>query len=205
MGILFCKIAEMKYYKGINENDMPGIYGGSFVRETGEAHEEFNFLPVMAEDGREYCYGFVETKGQNNKRNQLHIENIDGCGMLKEEERASDVLVIWCATTALNETSVIGWYKHADVFRFYQEIDFSAYTSKYYDGIKIYNILANKEDCVLLPKHIRHNYIWNAPVPKSHTYGFGQSMLWYAGDEKAKTFINRLVNNINEYSGENWV
>lgn len=202
MKILFCKIAEMKYYKGISEKDKP-FNGGSFVRETGEGLEEFNFYPVCADDGNEYCFGFVETKQTRGKSNELHIEKIAGCELLKNDESVDDVLVVWCATTNLNETSIVGWYKHATVYRYYQEIDFSGHTDKY--DIKYFNIFAKKEDCVLIPESDRHYHIWDAPVAKKRTYGFGQSMMWYASEEKAKPYLEKLVRQINEYDGENWI
>ena len=114
-----------------------------------------------------------------------------------------DVLVVWCATTDLNETSVVGWYKHATVYRYYEEIDFSDITDKY--DWKSYNVIAKKDDCVLLPQGIRHNHIWDSPVSKKNTYGFGQSLIWYASEEKAQPYISKLVKQIDEYKGENWV
>ena len=65
------------------------------------------------------------------------------------------------------------------------------------------NIISSR--CVLLPEDQRHRHIWDAPVAKKRTYGFGQSMIWYAREEKAQSYISKLVMNINEYSGNNWV
>ena len=64
MRILFCNIAWMKEYRG---KDTP-LNGGSYVDETGDAHEKYNFTPVNME-GREglYCLGFFETKSHNGK------------------------------------------------------------------------------------------------------------------------------------------
>lgn len=81
MRILFCNIAWMKEYRGNEDgNDIP-VNGGSFVDETGDAHEKYNFTPVNIE-GKEglYCLGFFETKSHNGKDvNQMRIENIAGC------------------------------------------------------------------------------------------------------------------------------
>lgn len=200
MKILFCKVSAMKYYKGkILGKDEP-YNGGSYVLEHGEGHEQYNFDPVTLEDGEDYCLGFVETKATRaNKINELHIEKIDGCEKLKGVSEVNDVLVVWCATTDLNETSVVGWYNHATVYRNYQYADFdSGYT-------QAFNVLGKKEHCVLLPTGTRHLHIWDAPVAKKRTYGFGQSLVWYAREENAQAYIHRLALQIEQYTGENWV
>ncbi|HCS11652.1 MAG TPA: hypothetical protein DIV40_09365 [Clostridiales bacterium] len=199
MRILFCKVSCMKYYKGASDKDIP-YNGGSYVDEHGYGHEEYNFEPVDCEDGKTYCLGFVETKSTSkSKINELHIENISGCELLKNDEFVEDVLVVWCATTDLNETSVVGWYKNATVFRNYEEQRFD-------NGyIQHFNVIAEKNNCVLLPEEQRHRHIWDAPVAKKRMYGFGQSLIWYAKEEKAQNYISKLVKNIDEYSGDNWV
>ena len=106
---------------------------------------------------------------------------------------------MWCATTNYNETSVVGWYKNATVYRNYQILEFD-------DGyIQDYNIIAKKEDCVLLPRGERHRSTWNVLTARKNKVGFGQSLIWYAREEKAQNFINKLKNSIEEYDGENWL
>ena len=127
MKILFCNIAWMDYYKGIvNGIDEPKN-GGSYVAENGDAHEAYNFECVkLGEDvgypEGEYCLGFVETKATNgNTRNQLNIEKIAGCELCKKENEVDDVLVVYCAKypdSLVQETYVVGWYKHATVYRY---------------------------------------------------------------------------------------
>ena len=51
MRILFCKIAHMKYYKGICNNDKP-YNGGDYVKKTGKANEQYNFAPVSVDDNK---------------------------------------------------------------------------------------------------------------------------------------------------------
>ena len=60
MRILFCKISAMKYYKGVIPGKDEAFNGGSFVKEHGEGNEQYNFDPVISEDGQAYCLGFVE-------------------------------------------------------------------------------------------------------------------------------------------------
>ena len=200
MRILFCKISSMKYYKGVVPGKDEPFNGGSYVDEHGEGHEQYNFDAVLCNDGNEYCFGFVETKTTRaNKRNVLHIENIDGCESMKNEPFVDDILVVWCATTDLNETSIVGWYKNATVFRKYEEIEFGP------DYVQSYNVLAEKDDVVLLPVGERHRFIWNAPVSKKRGYGFGQSMIWYAQEEAAQNYVEKIASQILNYCGENWI
>ena len=201
MRILFCKIAFMKYYKGVQENVDEPRNGGSYVTENRDGGEVYNFDAVSLE-GREgeYCLGFVETKStRKDRKNELHIEKIQGCEALKNEEAVEDVLVVWCATTPHEETSIMGWYHHATVYRHYQQCDFGN------DFVQDYNVIAKKDDCVLLPEGTRRRYIWDAPVSKKRTYGFGQSLIWYAQEENAKPYIEKLIKQIQEYDGENWI
>ncbi len=97
MRILFCKIASMKYYKGVQEGIDEPHNGGSYVAENGRGMEERNFLSVFDRFEKEtYCRGFVETKSTvKDRKNELHIENIRGCELLKKEDTVEDVLVVW--------------------------------------------------------------------------------------------------------------
>lgn len=105
MKILFCNIAWMKYYKGVQDYDIP-VNGGSHIKEHKDGGEVFNFDPVEDEaDGCSYYYGYVETKfnkkpvdkSSEKQHNELHIENIEGCAWMSEERMVEDVLVIFCA------------------------------------------------------------------------------------------------------------
>lgn len=209
--LVFCKISSMKYYKGANWSDVP-YNGGSFVKENGYGHEEYNFLvrdiPADWVDDSgtievgEYCLGFVETKSTNSSTcNQLHVEKILGFGeAFKKEPCVTGVTVIWCATSDLNETTVVGWYKNATVFREYQSFLDEKSEERYY------NVIAPSSECVLLPQGTRHRYIWGVPSKKyTRAFGFGQSMLWYAQEEKAVFYLQDLLQNINNYNGENWL
>lgn len=173
--LVFCKISCMKYYKGASRHDVP-YNGGSFVKENGYGHEEYNFFARNIPDGwvddsgsvtgGDYCLGFVETKSTNaSKSNQLHVEKILGFGdRFKTEPCVTRVTVVF------------------------------------------YNILSLSSDCTLLPQGTRHRHIWNVPSKKyTRAFGFGQSMLWYAQEEKAMPYLQRLTDNIRDYDGENWL
>lgn len=125
----------------------------------------------------DYCLGFVETKGTLvGKANQLHVEKILGFGdSFRKEPCVSGVTVIWCATSDLNETTVVGWYKNALVFWAYQVFSDES------NQERVYNVIAKAEDCVLLPQGTRHRHIWSVPSKKyTKAFGFGQALLWYA-------------------------
>ena len=158
-------------------------------------------------EGKEglYCLGFFETKSHNGKDvNQMRIENIAGCELLKKEESVDDVLVVYCAKhPAYKFTTVVGWYKHATVYRHYQEAVFAP------EDIQYYNAIANSSDCVLLPAGIRSRKVqWEVPRKSNGwAYGFGRANVWYASEEDSRLqdYLTRLVKQIDEYDGENWI
>ena len=100
-------------------------------------------------------------------------------------------------------TTVVGWYKHATVFRHYQEAVFAP------EDIQYYNAMAKSSDCVLLPAGIRSRKVqWEVPRKSSGwAYGFGRANVWYASEEDSRLqdYLKRLVKQIDEYNGENWI
>lgn len=210
MRILFCNIAWMKFYKGANDDDKP-VNGGSYIKKHGTGGEENNFLPVEAEDGNTYCYGFVETKSTaGNKSNELHIEKIEGCELLKQEETVEDVLVVFCARPDRGKektyTCVVGWYRHATVLRNYDCVTLE------YDGQEEehwYNIVTEEKDVVLLPAGARNRRtLWWVPRANEQGFGFGQANVWFPVNlesDAAKKYIDKLVSQIETYDGENWI
>ena len=216
MRVLFCNIAWMNYYKGIVEGKDIPQNGGSYVKEQKNAHEAYNFEAVLLNEEQgysegEYCLGFVETKTTNKRtRNQLNIEKINGCELCANEEEAEDVLVIYCAKypdSSVQETYVVGWYKHATVYRYYQIIEFSDGNDGIYE--QSYNAIAKKEDCVLLPRSERRkSNVWRVPRKSGGiSYGFGQANVWFAKGRKENrnldAFLTKIVKQIEEYDGEN--
>jgi hypothetical protein len=194
----------MKYYKGACDLDVP-MYGGKFVEENGYGHEEFNFLPIEMEGIAEpECVGFVEPKSNRGIRNTLHIEKIEGCAAMKKEPLVDDVLVIWCAKRDRGDVTVVGWYKHATVWR-----DVQDWTIMFDNGMEEergYNVRAKASDCTLLPSGERNRAIWSIPSAKyTGAYGFGQSMVWYPTEPEAENYLTRLLKNIESYRDENWL
>lgn len=78
-------------------------------------------------------------QSQPNKetRNQLRIEKIYDCEGMNEETSVDDVLVVYCALypdAIEKETYVVGWYKHATVYRNCKVMRFLSDTEEeYYD------------------------------------------------------------------------
>ena len=100
------------------------------------------------------------------------------------------------------KTTVVGWYKHATVYRHYQEAVFAP------EDIQYYNAIAKSSDCVLLPTGTRARKVqWEVPRKSSGwAYGFGRANVWYASEEDSRLqdYLTRLEKQINEYDGENW-
>lgn len=219
MRILFCNIAWMDYQQGIIPGKDEPKNGGAFVKENNDAHEKYNFQSAYLTEKQagypdgEYCIGFVETKSTNGKTiNQLNIEKIEGCAALKKEQEVDDVLVVYCAKypdSFANETYVVGWYKHATVYRNYAQINFENEDGTVYE--QFYNAIAREEDCTLLPRSLRRkSNTWRVPrKQRGISYGFGQANVWYAqgsdDNPDLKRFLDRIVSLIESYDGENWV
>lgn len=206
--ILFCNIAWMKYYKGVNEDDIP-INGGEWVKKNKYAHEAYNFRSIKFEgEDIEYCLGFVETKSTNGKDgNQLHIEKIVNVRELENTESIEDVIVVWCAKSdCVDYTSVVGWYNNATVYRSYQ-------VAHDEEEEQYYNIIAKVENCVLLPSNVRHRRtLWYVPrtgKKNSPSYGFGQANVWFpnkfSDNSNSNTYLKKIINQINNYDGENLI
>ncbi len=205
--IIFVRIASMLYYQGITDKDSP-VNGGSYVKETGQAHECFNFAPAELEDGRKVCLGYAQlTGGSDTKEPELHIEKIVGCNALKKEEFVDNVIVVWCAKSPGSQNvRGVGFYQHATVFRYHQWVYFS-------DGYEqCYEFVAEAKDCVLLPYQVRHSDSrWYVPTSSRNkaAFGLGRSSIWYAGngdaDEAEINYVERMIQSIEGYSGENWM
>ena len=205
--IIFARVADMYYYNGITNKDVP-VNGGAYVNETGEAHECYNFCPVYIGDEEQVCLGFAmlaQTKKDADMH--LHIEKIVGSEALKKDKAVHNVIVVFCSKAPNSDTMrVVGFYKNATVYRDHQLAEFPN------DDWQEYNFIADKKDCVLLPYQERHKgNRWYVPMSKrrNSSFGFGQSNIWYAQgyqtDEKLYNFLERMIQNIEAYDGANWV
>lgn len=181
--ILFCNIAYMRYYDTSFKEEIPQN-GGSFVAENKTGYEINNFRLYS----NEKYYGFVEPSSFNKIPRNVHIENIDK--KYKEIDELPNVIVVFCATSPTGPV-IVGWYRHATVFRYMQ---------KSADGI-LYNILTDKGNAVLIDEKDR---VIKVPRANSDGYGFGQSNLWYAGEESDRVleYVNSVLNYIQDFREE---
>ena len=204
--IIFARVADMKYYKGITETDKPEN-GGSYVNDTGRAHECYNFDPII-QKGEDYekCLGFCMMSGGKHGVNQLHIEKIVGCEVCKKEESCEGVTVVFVSkSNRAKSMRVVGFYKNATVYRYPHFMDFpNGYEQMYW-------FEAKKEDCVVLPYSTRFSSgQWFVPNSTARDeFGMGRSQVWYAGSKGASSkeieYVERMIKSIDEYQGDNWM
>lgn len=83
----------------------------------------------------------------------------------------------------------MGWYEHATVFRKVRE-----------DGERIYNLVAQQQNVVLLPEEER---TMKAPRAAMDGFGFGRSNLWYAAgeDEQTASYRRQVAAFIRQHDG----
>ena len=125
--LLFCNIGWMEHYQGIADDDREPAGGG----DNPEKGEVCNFRPYGGK-----MYGYV-SGGRH------RTINIDRLGAT-ENDSVDGVDVVWTATQANVGKCIVGWYQDARVFRHHQRLpQRSPYPH--------YNILANEENCTLLP------------------------------------------------------
>lgn len=205
--IIFARVSDMKYYKGITENDCQ-VNGGSFVKENNYAHECYNFEPVPFDDGNEYCLGFVQLIGGGTGDTQLHIEKIVGCERFKDAEEVDDVIVVFCSK-ALNSNSmrVVGFYKHATVFRNYMRESFLSNELNEDAYVQFYSFIAEKSDCILIPyqeRFIRSEWYVPTSSKKGSSFGFGHSNIWFAGSKTTNSeeiaYVERMIKSVENYT-----
>lgn len=204
--IIFARIADMKYYRGITEKDMPEN-GGKYVKDTGLANECYNFDPIN-QDGEDYekCLGFCMLSGGKNGVSQLHIEKIVGCEDCKKEESCEGVTVVFVSKSSRAKSMrVVGFYRNATVYRYPHFMEFeNGYEQMYW-------FEAKKEDCVLLPYSTRFgSSSWYVPNSTARDdFGFGRSQIWYAAGKGASDreieYVEKMLKSIDEYDGDNWM
>lgn len=182
--VVFCEIAWMKEYKGINENDIPRN-GGSFVNENNDCCESTNFIDLYHK-----CYGFIENKG-----NSLHIERLNPG--YKNKNVIEGVTVIWVATDGIS-CKIVGWYKNAKMYRYTQETEAPIRDYNYL----VYNFEADSKDCYLIPENQR-DFVVPRASKNGKGRGMGQSSIWYAESGYAQNeFIPRVLDYIENYKGK---
>ena len=186
MRIIFCNITYLKYYDGRIIGEVKPQTGGRWVQENEDAHEKWNFLNM---DGK--CYGYVKGNSE-----QMHIEKLDK--VYAQQGKAEDIIVVWCALDENNKTVVVGWYEHATVYRYLQDMPVTPVT-----GIERSFWFSTKaENAYLLPEADRILEIGRASKTGAGT-GFGQQNYWYADSPYAKEHVIPAVLDFIERNREN--
>jgi hypothetical protein len=209
MRIVFFNISYMDFYKGKENDRMVGSF--RYVIEKGDAGEKHNFAPIEV-NGKEVCYGFVEpgfTKGgfESGKQKQINIRRINDAG--NPGDKLDNVLVVWCANSPeIKHTVIVGWYKNSTVYKKANKLPYNEETDR---GLPefgyLYNVVADKNDCTLLPIEERNKEKWRAyrKVGNPRGFGFGQSNMWYSDGESAREYVSEIIKQIEGYDGDNWI
>ncbi len=194
MKILFCNVAPMEKYQGVENNQI--LHGGKYIEKHGVGFELYNFREINGK-----YYGFVQppTGGKKTTINEDELNkfklakiNIDNLGALKASDHVNDVLVVWTATHKEGGRAIVGWYKNATVYRTQQKFKDERRRFVYPDG-KIdyasFYIECDVNKAVLLPMENR-----KFKLPKR---SMGQANIWYGNHE-----VNQdVINYINHYGG----
>lgn len=182
MRILFCNIGWMNHYNGQKDNDKLEN-GGSYTEEYGTGIEEFTF-----QNRNGYYYGGTGLSGS------MNIERIQGVS--KDATKVENVLVVWVAKKGKEQNSkIVGWYKNATVYREFQEFN----TLDNERDVVVFRVKTKAEDGVLLIPTDR-TFIMPRASKSKDGVGMGRSNIWYADNDEAKPFIEKVVKYINEFN-----
>ncbi|HIS36520.1 TPA: HNH endonuclease [Candidatus Scatousia excrementigallinarum] len=180
--VLFCNIAWMENYCGVNGDKIEGNL--RYIQQYHTGGEVNNFNP--RKDGK--VYGFVAPRKRADKPYTIRVENIASD---YEKDKIDEVLVIFCARRPKHSCLIVGWYEHATVYRELQG-----------DSPNQYNIVTNCNNVTLVPVSDRKISV---PSSKSNfRYGFGQAPIWYAKEPNAQGFVQRVLDYVYSYPYGNY-
>lgn len=173
--ILFANIGWMISYRGQSISDK--ISGGGSYSDV-DKHEAFNFKDLNGK-----CYGYLQPASDC-----IDLQRIDS-SLQHDEESLDDVTVVWFATNPVVGGSwIVGWYKHATVFRECQKSKASQR-----NGYGYYT-MADLCDCTLLPVDERV-----MQIPRQIKNYPGRSNIWYADAKGIEPFKAEILDYINAY------
>ncbi len=173
--IVFFNTGWMDFYRGLSNDKIVG--GGKNVNSMGWGGELFNFLPFDT-----YLYGYVQPKIDKKYDNPTTIK-IEKLGAKESDERIDEVTVVWTATDPDNGgTYIIGWYKKATVFRYYQDPPKDSKRTHKRNSLGYFVKAKAKNNATLLSLDERV-----VQVQRQQKNWMGQSNVWYA--EKNPSFV----------------
>ena len=159
--IIFLRVAWMQYYQGVQPDDVPNG-AGWYVSQNKDGGEVLNFKPI---NGKYYGYARIR------KGDSLNISRL---GAAKQDAYIDDVtVVLFAKDPSLGGQFVVGWYRHARLYRKVQE-GFSKRAPQ-----PVFMSEAKVSDSVLLPIPLR-----KFETPSD---GPGQTNAWYAQEYSGRT------------------
>ena len=173
--MIFFRVGWMVDYRGLESEDKIAG-GGAFVEEHGYGHEIFNF-----QDCNGTVYGYVQPGGGS----KLDISRLEDTS---KETCVDDVLVVWVAKSEkLDSNVVVGWYKHATLYREAQKPP--PHANRDYNG-EVFDYYAKSAtaNATLLPVDERL-----CKIPPKEKGGMGQANVWYADKRDQHSEVRRSV------------
>lgn len=187
--MIFLRTGWMKHYRGVTDDD-PISGGGRFVDENQFGHEMFNFLPF---NGRVYGYCRNTRSGKQNDAQGSGIK-LERLGGHKTDRQLDGVLVVWLAKRNPSRTEIVGWYRNATAYRYWQEAPEKS--NRVFKGEAFgFHVSAGAGDAILLPSE-RREFV----IPRKGPGIIGQANVWYADDPTTAAIRQQVLGFIAAYS-----
>lgn len=179
--MIFFNIGWMRRYAGAIDDD-PTLGRHGYLKDHRHGHESFNFAP---KNGRVHGY-------QPKTSQKLKIENL---GAERDAAEAEGVLVLWMALEPKSKrTLIVGWYKNATVHR--EAVRPDARKGHELKGERLRcSAEAAAADMRLLPVGAR---TFEVPSNRSMQGGFGQSTVWYGGNDDFRQRVWNYVRSVED-------
>lgn len=184
---VFVRVGWMQHYRGSTVGDERPIGGGGYNKDE-IGHEIYNFLPL---DGQ--LYGYYQPQM---RADRTALERVDL--IAANSDLLDDVTTIWVAKRPHGGQQIIGWYRHAKLFR-----TLGPKVKGRPLGFENYRCAAEKENGMLLPVAAR-----DFSIPHG-SGGFGQANVCYPlnsdGSRKEAQWMLQALCYLEDYAGGNVV